>query len=167
MKRAILTLLLSFPFALTAQVGNRAADVTIRDGNDEPVRIPYLGQKNLLIFYIDPDHGYQNREFSDYLEDNPIVGDNIYSCGIINLKDAPLIPNGIVRSQIRKKAKKTGQDIFTDPDHIVRDAWGLGEVNNLFTIIIVNADREIVWIKKGRLSEADQEEFYREVAKYQ
>ncbi|MCC8019692.1 MAG: YtfJ family protein [Rikenellaceae bacterium] len=166
MTRAILTLIFMVPAALFAQIGNLATDVTIRDGNDQPVQIPYLGQKNLLIFYIDPDHGYQNREFSDYLEDNPIVGDNIYSCGIINLKDAPLISNGIVRSQIRKKARKTGQDIYTDPDHTVRDAWGLGDVNNLFTIIIVNSDREIVWIKKGRLSEADQAEFYREVAKY-
>ncbi|MCD7969028.1 MAG: YtfJ family protein [Alistipes sp.] len=157
------TALLAFLFAFSLTVRAALPDVVIRTSSDEPIKLPALGEKYVLIFYVDPDHGNQNKEFTDYLEDNPIISDNIYCCGIINLKDAPLIPNGIVRSAIRKKEKKTGQDIYTDPDHILRDAWQLGDVNNLFTIIFVSPDREIVWIKKGKLTKEEQDEFFRVV----
>lgn len=166
MKRTVILLLSFLPLALMAQGGEPLPGVTIRDLNNEPVELPYLGERNLLIFYIDPDHGNQNKELTDYLEENVIVGDNIYCCGIINLKDAPLFPNGMLRSILRKKQKKTGSDIYTDPDHILRDAWQLGEVNNLFTFIFVNRDRKIVWLKKGKLSREETEEFFRMVEMY-
>ncbi|MCC8036348.1 MAG: YtfJ family protein [Rikenellaceae bacterium] len=140
--------------------------VTIRDSHDNPVPLPYFGEKHLLIFYVDPDHGNQNKEFTDYLEDNHIVSDNMYCFGIINLKDAPMLPNGVVRAAIRKKEKKNDVVIYTDPDHILRDAWQLGDVNNLFTIILVSRDRELVWIKKGKLGKAEQKEFFEVVEKY-
>ncbi|MCD8072984.1 MAG: YtfJ family protein [Alistipes sp.] len=140
--------------------------VTIRDSNDNPVPLPYFGEKHLLIFYVDPDHGNQNKEFTDYLEDNHIISENMYCFGIINLKDAPLLPNGVVRAAARKKEKKNDVIIYTDPDHLLRDAWQLGDVNNLFTIILISRDRELVWMKKGKLSKADQKEFFEVVGKY-
>lgn len=169
MKRIVfisLGLILSFAVSLyaqeqTAKIGSKVTQVEVRNSRDEPAKIPCLGEKHVLIFYPDPDHANQNKKFIAQLEENHIISDNIFSLGIVNLKDAPMYPNGIIRSAIRKKEKKNNTEIYTDPDHILRDAWGLGDVNNLFTIIFVNSDQEIVFLKKGELSKADQEEFYR------
>lgn len=78
--------------------------------------MPYFGKKHLLIFYVDPDHANQNKEFRENLEKNQIDSPNIYGFGIVNLKDAPMLPNSIVRAMIRKKVKQTGAAIYTDPD---------------------------------------------------
>ena len=153
-------------FAQKAKVGSTVGQVQIRDNKNEPMAIPELGKKVLLIFYIDPDHGNQNKEFRENLEKNQIDSPNIFSFGIINLKDAPMLPNGIVRSMIRSKAKQTGAQIYTDPDYSLRDAWHLGDVNDKFTMIIVDKDCKIVYLSKGELSKDQIDEFYRVINKY-
>lgn len=150
----------------TAVIGRKVHQVSIRDSHDNPVPLPGFGEKNLLIFYPDPDHGSQNQKFTDYLEKHPINSENILSYGIVNLKDAPLIPNAIVRSVIRNKVKKTGAAIYTDPDHLLRDAWELGDVNDLFTIIFVTQQGKIAFLHKGEMSDNDIKEFYRVIDKY-
>lgn len=140
--------------------------LAVRDGNNEPVMIPYLGEKNLLIFYVDPEVSNQNKEFREELEKNQIKSSNIYSFGVVNLKDAPLFPNALVRSMIRKKIKQTGAEIYTDPSHLLRDGWNLGDVNNTFTLIFVNKKREIEFLRKGELTQKDIEAFYAVINKY-
>lgn len=150
----------------TAHVGSKVCQAEVRDSNNEPVKLPCFGEKHILIFYPDPDKSSQNNEFTDYLEEHQINSDNIYSFGVVNLKDAPLFPNGLVRAIIRSKEKKTGATIYTDPDHLLRDAWGLGDVNNLFTIIFVTRDGEIAFLKKGEMSKGDIDEFFAVIDKY-
>lgn len=140
--------------------------VNIRDASDNPIPIPQLGKKHLLIFYVDPDHANQNAEFIDHLEKNHILSDNIHSFGIVNLKDAPMLPNSIVRAMVRKKINQTGADIYTDPDHLLRDGWHLGDVNNQFTLIFVTKDLEIKFLSKGELTQEQIQEFYRVIDEY-
>lgn len=151
---------------IAQQKPKKVSQVTIRDSYNEPMKIPKLGEKHLLIFYPDPDHGTQNSHFTDYLEEHQINSTNIYSFGVINLKDAPLYPNSLVRSIVRKKCKKTGADIFFDVDHSLRDGWGLGDVNDKFTIIFVTKDREIVFLKRGYMTESDIKKFNAVIDKY-
>ncbi len=140
--------------------------VNIRDASDNPIPIPQLGKKHLLIFYVDPDHANQNTEFTNHLEQNHILSDKIHSFGIVNLKDAPMLPNSIVRAMVRKKIKQTGADIYTDPDHLLRDGWNLGDVNNQFTLIFVTKDLEIKFLSKGELTQEQIKEFYRVIDEY-
>ena len=96
--------------------------VKIRDLQNQPIDLPYLGKAPLLLFYVDPDHAGQNSDFIAYLEEHQIGGDKIQAYGIVNLKDAPLLPNGVVRSMMRSKQKKTGAAMYTDVDCSLRDA---------------------------------------------
>lgn len=164
----LFTLLAIFPFVGQAQdrTGYSVKPIKIRDASDNPISIPKLGEKHLLIFYVDPDHANQNAEFIDHLEKNHILSDNIHSFGIVNLKDAPMLPNGIVRSMVRKKINQTGADIYTDPDHLLRDGWNLGDVNNQFTLIFVTKDLEIKFLSKGELTQDQIKEFYRVIDEY-
>lgn len=163
---AVIAIGASYAQQQTARVGTKVRQVEVRDSNNDPVPLPFFGQKHLLIFYPDPDRASQNQEFTDYLEENQINSNNIYSFGIVNLKDAPMMPNSIVRSVIRKKERKTGATIYTDPDYLLRDAWGLGDVNNLFTIIFVTKQGEIAFLKKGEMSKDDIDKFFEVIDRY-
>ena len=171
LKKYFTLLLLVIPTTMMAQkqtatVGSKVKQIAIRDSNDQSIPLPGFGEKHLLIFYPDPDHASQNKSFTDYLEEHPINSDNIMAYGIVNLKDAPMMPNSIVRAIIRNKVKKTGANIYTDPEHLLRDGWGLGDVNNLFTILFVTKEGEIAFLHKGEMSKKDIEEFFRVINQY-
>ena len=149
----------------TATVGTKVKQTKVCDPSNNPVELPYFGKKNLMIFYVDPDHASQNSAFVAELEENQVKIEKIYGFGIVNLKDAPLLPNSIVRMMVRRKVKKTGAAIYTDPDHMLRDAWGLGDVNDQFVLMLVAKDGTIEFLSKGELSKAQIDEFYRVVEK--
>ena len=144
----------------------KVSAVKIYDASNEPAEMPYFGKKHLLIFYVDPDHANQNKEFRENLEKNQIDSPNIYGFGIVNLKDAPMLPNSIVRAMIRKKVKQTGAAIYTDPDRILSKAWDLGDCNDQFVLLFVTKDGEVEFMSKGEMAQQQINEFYRVIDKY-
>lgn len=132
----------------------------------KPTMLPYYGEKNVLVFYVDPDKHKQNDEFIRKMEEEKFAaGANIEGFGIINLKDT-LFPNSIVRFLARKRTEKNGATIITDEDNIIEKSWGLGDCNNMFVLMIVSREGELVFCRKGELSKQDQEDFIRIVADY-
>lgn len=145
----------------------KISNVDITDLNNNPAKLPYFGEKNLMIFYVDPDKHKQNQAFTDDMEANhQVASDNLYGFGIINLKDAPMFPNGLVRTIARKRTAKNGATILADNNRILPKAWGLGDCNNQFVLMIVSKDGELVYMHKGEMSQADIDEFYKFVEKY-
>lgn len=145
---------------------HKVKNVTILDLNGKPATLPYWGEKNLMIFYIDPDHHKQNQDFTDELEQSHRAqGEGIEGFGIMNLKDCPY-PNGMCRSMARKRTEKNGATVLADQDRILSREWGLGDCNNLFVLMIVTKEGELVYMKKGELNAADKEEFYKVVDNY-
>lgn len=153
-------------FSQNDNVGKTVGPVEIRDKDNNPVMLPKLGEKHLLIFYVDPDKPNQNKEFREHLEKNHIQSDNIYGFGIVNLKDAPMLPNGIVRNMAAKKAAENNAEIFFDPTHAVKTAWNLGDCNNKFIIMFVTKDKKIEFFRWGNYSEQDIADFYEVIDKY-
>lgn len=160
--------LLFFVAAVSAQsLPKKVPNVKILDLNGNPTTLPYWGEKNLLIFYIDPDRHKQNNDFTvDMEEHNRVSGDNLVGFGIMNLNDAPLIPNGVARSMARKRTESNGATVLADQESTLRDAWGLGDCNNMFVLLLVSKEGELVFMRKGVLSEEDIKEFYRVVQAY-
>ena len=144
----------------------KVSAIKIYDANNEQAEMPQFGKKNLLIFYVDPDHANQNKEFRENLEKNQINSDEIYGFGIVNLKDAPLLPNSIVRAMVRKKVKQTGAAIYTDPDNLVSKAWGLGDCNDKFVLMFVTKEGRIEFLSKGEMTPQQIDEFWRVIDKY-
>ncbi|MBR5138666.1 MAG: hypothetical protein IKV12_03875 [Alistipes sp.] len=145
---------------------HKVENLEIRDLRNQPTHMPYWGDKNMLIFYVDPDKHRQNHEFTVEMEENKrAAGPNIEGFGIINLKDT-VFPNGIVRALARKRTEKNHAIIITDTDCSVAKQWGLGDCNNMFIIMIVTKEGELVYCKKGELTKEEQEEFYQIVDKY-
>lgn len=144
--------------AQAVKIGQRLPNVQIRDARNKPIYVPYFGSHPLLIFYPDPDH--PKCKFTDYLEEHPIPAKRMKAYGIVNMKDAPWYPNGIIRSAIRSKIKKTGQPIYTDPNRALARGWGLGDCNNKFVIIIVDEHGRLLWLHKGEPNEAAKRQFW-------
>ncbi len=75
-----------------AKVGDKVENVNILNLDGEDAVIPWWGDTNLMIFYIDPDKATQNKDFCDELERSKRAeSPNIKGLGVINLKDAQVI----------------------------------------------------------------------------
>lgn len=171
MKMKVLVMLAAFSLtasALAAQeLPRKVSNVEVLDLDGKPAKLPYWGEKNLMIFYVDPDRHKQNNDFTVELEENHRAqGDNIYGFGIMNLKDAPMVPNGMARNMAKKRTAKNGALVLADQDRIVSTAWELGDCNNQFVLMIVSKEGELVFLRKGVLSEQDKADFYEVIEKY-
>lgn len=150
-----------------ARLPRKISHVTVHDLRGKPAKLPHWGEKNLLIFYVDPDHHRQNHEFTVDMEENHrVVGENLYGFGVMNLKDAPLIPNDMACYFARKRTEKNKAVILADEQCIVRNMWELGDCNNQFVLMIVSKEGELVYVHKGVFTKADTDEFYRVVQDY-
>lgn len=154
--------------AVSAQnLPRKVENVKIVDLEGNPASLPCFGEKTLMIFYVDPDRHKQNEDFTLELEENHRAqSDNIYGFGVMNLKDAPMIPNGMARSMAKKRTAKNGATVLADQERTLSTAWGLGDCNNQFVLMIVSKEGELVFLRKGELSAKDKEEFYRVIEKY-
>lgn len=168
MKRVLSTLLvLMMTLTATAQENkDKLQNVELKDLKNQPAMLPRWGEKHLLIFYVDPDRHKQNEDFTVEIEENHAAqGENIEGFGVLNLKDT-MLPNGIVRTMARKRTATNGATVLADTDRSLAKAWGLGDCNNQFVLMLVSKDGEMLYLRKGELTEADKEEFYRVVKLY-
>ena len=137
----------------------KVRNVEVQDLDANKARLPWWGEKNLLIFYVDPEVPKQNHDFICEIEETGRVqGPNIEGFGIVNLKDA-IYPNNVVRKIADARTAKNGATILCDPDHYISSAWRLGDCNDKFVIMLVNKAGELLYIHKGEMSKEEQERF--------
>ena len=141
MKMKVIAMLAAFALTASAvqaqELPRKVQNVEVLDLDGKPVKLPYFGEKNLMIFYVDPDRHKQNEDFTIELEQNHRAeSDNIHGFGVMNLKDAPMVPNGMARNMAKKRTA------------------------------IVSKEGELVFLRKGELSDADKEAFYETIEKY-
>lgn len=105
---------LLFSYQGFGQVGEQVENVDILNMNNDTIPLPFLGQKNLLIFYADPARPGQNKTFRDYFKTHPITGPEVASYGIINLAAAPLLPNSLILRKARKETAGTDAQLYVD-----------------------------------------------------
>ena len=147
----------------------KVKNLTIKDIAGNSVTLPEFGEKNLLIFYVDPDSylkGGANKKLSDELEENGrAAGPAIRGFGVMNFPDTGL-PKNMVRKIARKRVEKNGATILDDDQQLLKKQWGLGDCNNKFVIMIVSKEGELVYCAKDDLDAAGIEAFYKIVDKY-
>ena len=173
MKKIFLLLVAIFVVsAVEAQVletPRKVENLTINDINGNPTTLPEFGEKNLLIFYVDPDSylkGGANKKLSDELEENGrAAGAAIRGFGVMNFPDTGL-PKNMVRNMARKRAAKNGATILDDDQQLLKKEWGLGDCNNKFVLMVVSKEGELVYCAKDDLDEAGVEAFYQFIDKY-
>ena len=162
LKSLILLFAAAFMFSIAAEaqgLPRPIRNVEVQDLDAKKARLPYWGEKNLLIFYVDPEVPKQNHDFITYLEETGrVAGPNIVGFGIVNLKDA-VYPNSLVRQIADARTAKNGATILCDPDHWISSAWRLGDCNDCFVIMLVDKQGQLVYIHKGEMSKEEQKKF--------
>lgn len=161
-KALFLAVVAIFTLSTTAEAQSlprRVRNMEVQDLDGNKARLPWWGEKNLLIFYVDPEVPKQNHEFVSWIEETKrLAGPNIEGFGIVNLKDA-IYPNSLVRKIADARTAKNGATILCDPDHYISSAWRLGDCNDMFVIMLVNKAGELVYLHKGEMSEEEQQRF--------
>ena len=150
----------------TAQIGQKVCPVTIYDAYNRPLQLPSLGKKHILLFYVDPDHPSQNKEFRNYFKKHPFTNEHIDSYGIVNLKDAPLLANALLRFMILTELAVTQAYVYNDPDRTLSRAWKLGDVNNKFVVLWINKEGVIEFFKAGQLTQEEIKQVHALIEKY-
>ena len=168
-KALFLAVVAIFALSATAEAQSlprRVRNMEVQDLDGNKARLPWWGEKNLLIFYVDPEVPKQNDEFIQEIERTKrLAGPNIEGFGIINLKDS-WYPNSLVRKIADARTAKNGATIVCDPDHWVSSAWRLGDCNNMFCILLVSKEGELVYVSKGEMSKEEQQRFLEIADKY-
>ncbi len=146
----------------------KVSNVTLTDLDKNPMQLADYGKKHMMIFYVDPDHHKQNAAFQAEVEAKQaeLYSPNIQAYAILNLKDAPLLPNKIVRDMTDKRTKGKPSINLADDNRILSTAWKLGSCNNKFCVLFVTREGELVYFRAGEFTEQDTKDFYDTVAKY-
>jgi predicted transcriptional regulator len=137
-----------------AKVGKLLTDVTIKDANDKPTKLPDFGKKVLFIIYADSQAADDNDPVAEAVRDLNLDKTNYDGFGIANMKDS-WVPDGIIRMVIRKKIKQFNRTILADDDHVVAKAWGLGDCDDTSVVMVVGKDKRLKYIKKGKVRGAE------------
>ncbi len=172
--RKVLALLVSLfigvqAFAEGVIEPRKVENVTIKDLYGNPTKLPHFGEKNLLIFYVDPDAYLamnKNNKFAEELEENArAAGPEIYGFGILNFPDTWL-PKNFLRKICRKRVEKNGATIIEDPDHTFKNAWKLGDCDKKFMILIVTKEGNLEYVLKEEVDQEGKDLFYSIIDKY-
>lgn len=141
-------------------------NVELKALTGELTKLPSWGEKHLLIFYVDPDRHKQNEAFTYELEENGRAkSPKIEAFGVLNLKET-MLPNGIIRTMARKRTEKNGALVLADEKRILSTTWKLGDCNNKFVLLFISKEGELLFVRKGELTEADKEAFYALLEQY-
>lgn len=147
----------------------KVENVTIKDLYGNYTNLPHYGEKNLLIFYVDPDAYLamnKNNKFAEELEANSrAAGPEIYGFGILNLPDTWL-PKEFLRKICRKRVEKNGALIIEDHDHTFKNACGLGDCNKKFALLIITKEGNLEYVLKEEVDQEGKELFYSIIDKY-
>ena len=172
--RKVLALLVSLfigfqAFAEGVIEPRKVENVTIKDLYGNLTTLPHFGEKNLLIFYVDPDAYLamsKNNKFAEELEENArAAGPEIYGFGILNFPDTWL-PKNFLRKICRKRVEKNGATIIEDPDHTFKNAWKLGDCDKKFMILIVTKEGNLEYVLKEEVDQEGKDLFYSIIDKY-
>lgn len=141
------------------ELPRKVRNISLENQNNQRVYIPYWGEKNLLIFYIDPEAATQNNELLNYISSSEcITSPNIKGLGIVNLKDA-VYPNWMVRKIANAHNTNSDTTILYDTNNYISEAWFLGNCNNKFVTILINKSGELIYYYKGAMPKSEQRRF--------
>jgi uncharacterized protein len=140
-------LLLCFNFSINAQNRKTIQQIKLVDLNGIPRNIPYLGEKVLILFYVDPDVKEITDPISDALDEKKYPINKFGAVGVVNCKDS-WVPNKLITTGTQLKQEKYPESsILLDKNYILSTTWSLGMCDNVAKIVIVGKDSEIKFVK--------------------
>ena len=145
-KISILVLIISVALVgvvYALSVGQAVPGVQVRDSQNRPASIPDLGSKVVTVFYNDFTSADFTDPISTAIKDKNYPKEKYRGQGVANMADSGGIPDWLIRNKVRSKERKYDTKILTDPSHLLRNAWSLGNCNDIGVVIVIGKDRVI------------------------
>lgn len=127
-------------------VGKKVGTIEIIDPENEPAKIPYIGEKVVMILYTDPDEKDVNDPLSNAVKTKQYPEKTYQGIGIANCKDT-WIPDAAIRVKARQKQEQfPGSVILLDEERELKKSWGLDDCNNKGVVIVIGKDGIVKYI---------------------
>jgi predicted transcriptional regulator len=163
MKKLLLIVILValiLPFAAAQgklEVGKKAPEWALTDASKKEFTMNSWPGKVLQINYVDPDNDDLNDPFNDAIDKavdiDKVIDQNAFKgFGIVDLQSTRL-PDGLVRAIAGRKAKKYETTILFDYKGLLHGSWGMPM--DSYTIVIVDKDRIVRGVYKGKIADSD------------
>jgi len=149
---AVLTVLSIAVAAFAIGVGSTVGNVQVRNSNNQPSWIPDLGSKVVTVFYNDSSAADFTDPIATAIKNKNYPESKYRGQGIANMADSRGIPDFVIRGIVRSKERKYDTKILTDPDHLLRNAWGLGNCNDIGVVIVIGKDKVVRYLGRDRKS---------------
>ncbi len=134
---------LLFASSAMAQVGNNFPNMNLLDAYSKPTSMPSIGEKVLLVYYVDPDVYENYSPVADEVLKKDYSSNDYQNIAIMNLKET-WVPNFLIISECKKNQKKYPQDkILLDKKNIFSKALKVEVPNNSILIAVVGKDSKI------------------------
>jgi uncharacterized protein len=144
---ALSAILLFFSFSINAQNRKNIQNVKLVDLNNVSKNIPYLGEKVLTLFYVDPDVQEITDPLADALDKKKYPIEKFGAIGVVNCMDS-WVPNTIITTVMQLKQKQFPEaSILFDRSYLLRNEWTFGKCDNLAMILVVGKDSKIKFIR--------------------
>jgi hypothetical protein len=149
----LFTLVFLSTFLISYQSERTVSNVMLRNVNDEPQGISFLGKTVFLLFYIDPDNQHIIDPLTEALDSKELDKENFEVVSVINCKDT-WIPYFALRNGARHQQKLHPESpILFDKDHFLSLSWKLGECDNSSVIAVIGKDSKVRFIHTLRSEE--------------
>lgn len=142
----VIAFTLSAGFVNAASVGQELSNPQLRDANDQPATMPDFGTHVLAVTYADTSASDFGDPLNDAMKAKKYSKDVYRGLGVANMKDS-LVPNFIIRKKVKEKIEKYKSTILTDPDHILPNAWSLGDCKGKSVFVLIGKDKKIKYLK--------------------
>jgi predicted transcriptional regulator len=152
----LVAILLSGAWVDAAKVGQTLQNLTLKNGENKPVKIPHFGKKVLYIVYADTQTADDNDPLSDALRAKKFDQKRYTGMGIANMKDS-WQPDFVIRMVIRRKIKQYNRTILADDNGTVPAKWKLGNCDDKSVVMVIGKDKKLKYLKKGKVRGAEIE----------
>jgi hypothetical protein len=148
----------------SALKGKSVPNVELTDPNDEPKKLPFFGEKVIMVLYTDPDVKDVNDPLSNAIKAKGFDTAKYQGIGVANCKDT-WIPNAGIRMKARQKEKDfPGSIVMLDPAYTLKKAWGLGDCDEIGVVLVIGKDKVVKYAKNIK-SQDESKAIIDEVAK--
>jgi predicted transcriptional regulator len=144
MKRALLFMnLLCGALWLTANVGKQVPNVSLTDVNDNSQTIPFLGDKVLMVFYVDPDVEQLVNPLVEVIDEKKYQTTQFGAVGVVNCKDTWIPNQAILLKTGQKQLRYPKSVMLLDKNHIMAKAWNIDKSDNVAVVLIIGKDARV------------------------
>ena len=140
-------------FTQGLESGKMVPNVKLIDVYDKEKNMPYLGSKTFILFYVDPDRQHIIDPLTKVIDSEDFSQTDFEVVSVIDCRDT-WIPFFALRTGAKREQRLyPDSPILFDREHLLSSAWGFGECDNRWVVVIIGKDSRMKFIQNLKSEE--------------